>query len=125
MLPMAEDVEMAKKHQKNLPPFDFDLWSELAHRNPDAFEELRKLTVELAILKRSQRNRRRLKGLQWQIDQLREQSGSPLAACWRINDLMWEKFESLNDCYHNPAGMRKKSVPVAPIALRASKDPQD
>jgi hypothetical protein len=32
----------------------------------------------------------RLRGLQWQIDQVRNTSGTPLAACLRISSMMWE-----------------------------------
>ena len=114
-----------QRHQPPSQPFDFELWAELAHRSPEAFEELRRLTVDLAILKRSQRNRRRLKGLQWQIDQLRARSGTPLAACLRINDLMWEKFESLNDSYHRPLTGEKRTHRAETVRLRPEKPDSD
>lgn len=90
------------EHTTGLEDFDFDQWATLARTRPEAFEELRRLTVELAILKRSRRNRERLKGLQWRIDRVRECAGNPLDACMRISQLMWDRFEDLNDCYHHP-----------------------
>jgi len=105
------------EHATSLEEFDFDQWATLARTRPDAFEELRRLTVELAILKRSRRNRERLKGLQWRIDRLRETAGSPLAACMRISQLMWDRFEDLNDCYHHPGCTLRAQQAHAPAAI--------
>ncbi len=112
------------EHATSLETFDFDQWATLARTHPEAFEELRRLTVELAILKRSRRNRERLKGLQWRIDRVREAAGSPLAACLRISQLMWDRFEDLNDCYHHPRrtleaaqAPRARAVPLRPVRV--------
>ncbi len=89
------------------PRFDFDHWAELARRDPAVFEELRRLTLDLAILKRSRERRARLRGLQWRIDRLREQAPNPLAACVKISGLMWDNFERLQAGWNDPATLRR------------------
>jgi hypothetical protein len=100
-------------------PFDFDRWADLAQQDPAVFERLRQLTVELAILKHSRRNRERLQGLQWRIDRVREQARTPMAACVHLSDLMWDTFERLNESYHDPDAVRRTAQPrTPPIPLR-------
>ncbi len=100
--------------QVELPQFDFDHWAELARDDPAVFEQLRQLTLDLAILKRSRRNRERLQGLQWRIDRLREQSRTPMAACVNLSNMMWDTFEKLNETYHNPELSRRSEAPRNP-----------
>jgi len=76
---------------------DFEYWSALASTDPQKFEELRQHQIS-AIIERasSQHQQRRLRGLQWRIDQIREQhKDSAMAACMAISELMWETFEHL------------------------------
>jgi len=71
---------------------DFDEWAELAARDPQGFETLRQETIDAAIDRaRSTQQRRRLQGLQWRIDMVRQQAKTPLAACVHMYDMMWDK----------------------------------
>ena len=75
--------------------FDFDLaefehWAHLATENPDAFEARRSRVIEDFINSVPEERRPRLRGLQWRIDQIRRTSRTPLAACIRINRMMWD-----------------------------------
>ena len=76
---------------------DFEYWSLLASSDPQKFEELRQDQITAIIENASsQRQKRRLRGLQWRIDQIREQhKDSAMAACIAISELMWETFEHL------------------------------
>ncbi len=72
------------------PGFDFDNWLELARDNPQAFEEQRLAYIDQEIGKASEETRRRMYGLQWQVDCVRHQAKTPLAACLRISGMMWD-----------------------------------
>jgi hypothetical protein len=83
----------------SIEDIDFEFWSSLASTDPQKFEQLRQDQIELIIEKASsQRQRRRLRGLQWRIDKIREQhKDSAMAACIAISELMWETFEHLSE----------------------------
>lgn len=87
----------------SIEDIDFEYWSSLASTDPQKFEQLRKDQIELIIEKAStQRQKRRLQGLQWRIDKIREQhKDSAMAACIAISELMWETFEHLSELLHS------------------------
>ncbi|HQU16822.1 MAG: DUF3135 domain-containing protein [Gammaproteobacteria bacterium] len=71
-------------------PFDFERWAYLARTDPQAFETERVAAVD-AIIRRAPRERQpRLRGLQWQIDQVRRCTHNPVVACERIQRMMWD-----------------------------------
>lgn len=74
------------------PHFDFDGWATLARKNPQLFEKKRKYVIEQAISQALPRKQVRLRRLQWQLDQIRYTSRTPLAACHRMHRLLWEKL---------------------------------
>ena len=69
--------------------FNFDAWARLAQEDPAGFEARRREALEEAVRQAPAGRRHRLRGLQWRIDQVREQAGTPLAACLKISDMMW------------------------------------
>ncbi len=69
---------------------DFDQWVRLAQENPERFEELRRQRIEAMIAQAPEDIRKRIEGLQWRIDQLRQTSKNPMAACIRISTMMWD-----------------------------------
>lgn len=71
--------------------FDFDEWAKLAKEDPDAFENKRQQMIQDVIDKSSPKIRRRMEGLQWQIDQIRATSTNPMASCLKISQMMWDK----------------------------------
>ena len=76
---------------KNDIGFDFEDLARLARDDPGAFEARRSALVRNVIDAAPEHLRPRLEGLQWQIDGVRRQSGSPLGACLKISDLMWQR----------------------------------
>ncbi len=77
--------------QKDLPgTFDFEDWAELAAADMEAFERAREAAVQRIIEQSPPAMRQRLRGLQWRIDQVRRQSTSPVGACVRLSQMMWE-----------------------------------
>ena len=71
--------------------FPFDQWSQLAATDPAAFEAARERVLRSLIESAPATSRRRLEGLQWQIDRTRERADNPLSACIKISSLMWDK----------------------------------
>ena len=71
--------------------FDFDEWAKLAKDDPDAFEEKRKKMIQEVINNVSPEIRKRVQGLQWQIDQVRSSSPNPMASCLKISQMMWDR----------------------------------
>ena len=82
-------MQNATRMKSGSPEFDFDEWSRLARQDPAAFERRRQATLDALITSAPDGLRHRLEGLQWQLDRVRERSGTPLAACIRMQDMMW------------------------------------
>ncbi len=76
-----------------LPPFD-EL-KQLANHNPEALEALRRQLIEQTINSAGEDFRRRLRGLQFQIDMERQRASNPLSACLRMSRMMHERLYSL------------------------------
>jgi hypothetical protein len=72
-------------------PFDFDFWKTLSARDPVAFERLRKDLIDEEIRKAPERLQRRMRGLQWQIDVIRQRYRDPLVSCTKLFEMMWEQ----------------------------------
>ncbi len=79
------------QNMNNNAEFDFDKWAKLAKENPDAYENKRQQMIQDVIGKSSPKIKRRMQGLQWQIDQVRATSSNPMASCLRISQMMWDK----------------------------------
>lgn len=71
---------------------DFDRWSALARHNPEAFESMRQAAISALIESAPPESRKRLRRLQWRIDQERRLSRSSLGACVRISNMMWDSL---------------------------------
>ena len=73
---------------------DFDQWfdtmKDMAKDDPEAFERLRQQMIDALIDDAPEANRRRLIGLQWRVDQERLLARTPMGACIRISNMMWE-----------------------------------
>ncbi len=70
--------------------FDFDEMARLATEDPDGFERRREQLLAAVIEQASPDLQRRLKGLQWQVDQVRMTTSNPMASCIRISQMMWD-----------------------------------
>lgn len=74
----------------------FDTLAALFERDPDAFDRLRKDLLEDEIRSAHPENRRRLRGLQFQIEGIRRTSKNPLDCCVRIQRLLDKQLEKLS-----------------------------
>jgi hypothetical protein len=70
--------------------FDFDAWAELAETDPEAFEIKRIKIIGSTIAAAPRRNRQKLRRLQWKLDRIRDSAPTPLAACVRMQELLWD-----------------------------------
>lgn len=83
-------------HQPSEYEIDFDAWKTLAQKDPAAFEAKRRQCIEALIEGAPVEKRRRLRGIQWQVDQIRSLSRTPLASCIAISNMMWDSLYQLN-----------------------------
>lgn len=101
--------------------FNFDEWMQLAKEDPESFEQQRTTAIKNIINSSNGVSRQRLEGLQWQIDRLREQSKTPMAACLNISKLMWDNLhgeEGLIDALNQLTGktpIRQKATSKADV----------
>ena len=91
---------------------DFEHWSQLARTDPERFEQLRHRTLNECIARSSRNHQKRLRGLQWRIDRVRDKAGTPLAACLEISTMMWDTFHQLGELYNQAEALQQgKTVP--------------
>ena len=76
--------------------FDFDKWKTLHETDPQKFEATRRLYMEKLIAATSERNKRRMRGLVFQVDAIRESSNNPIKSCVDITRMMWDSFYQLH-----------------------------
>lgn len=70
--------------------FNFDEWAKMAKEDPCAFENMRKKMIQDVIDATSPEVKKRMQGLQWQIDNIRSTSSNPMASCLKISQMMWD-----------------------------------
>lgn len=87
----------------------FEKMCKLAKEQPSELENWRKAEVERIIMQASEPARRRLKGLQFQIDCERQKHSSAMGACIAISKKMHESLNALNGAILN--NQVPKSVP--------------
>lgn len=94
---------------------DFEYWSKLASTDPQKFEQLRRDKISAIIERSTSHRQKRLRGLQWKIDLIREQhKDSATTACLAISELMWETFEHLAELLQTQAD-NSLSAPTPPL----------
>ncbi len=98
--------------------FDFDEMLRLARDDPDAYERKRELMIQEVIDSTPPEVKRRMEGLQWQIDQIRSTSANPMSSCLKISQMMWDNvlgdnglvdhMRRLSDPEHLPGSLKSK-----------------
>lgn len=74
---------------------NFETLVDMAQNNPDQLEKLRHDMSQKIIDAAPDRIRRRLAGLQFQIDSQRKLAKNPMAACINISMMMHDSFDEL------------------------------
>ncbi len=107
--------------------YPFEELVRMAKEEPDTFEAVRANAIQAVIESVPVRRRTRLEGLQWRIDMVRQRSNSPLQACSKISNMMWESVVApggLHDTIealrisHSHAEHEPSSAMVIPFAPR-------
>ena len=96
--------------------FDFEEWAVLAKTDPEAFEAKRQMEIEKLIASASPSTQTRLRGLQWQIDAERRRAGTPLSACVRVFNQMWESVYGEGGLLDALNSMEGDPLPERPTA---------
>lgn len=74
----------------------FDELKQLAEHSPEKLEQLRSDEIERVIARAPETMKRRLRGLQFQIDCQRRLHKNPLASCIAISRMMRDSLQQLN-----------------------------
>lgn len=97
----------AQQAETRSPLVDFDQWSDLARSNPEAFEARRSKVIDEFIAAMPAHKQHRMRCLQWKIDQVRNQCATPMAACIKLSEMMWDSLigpGGLNESLHRLRG---------------------
>ena len=76
--------------------FNFDDWRALAESSPELFEQRRRELLQAEIDMAPPALQPRLRGLQWQIDLVRDRCSSPAVASAKLFEMMWDKVYGNN-----------------------------
>ena len=71
---------------------DFDQWAQLAKSDPQAFERKRAEAIEKLIQGMPEHKQQRMRCLQWKVDQVRSRCKTPMAACIKLSEMMWDSL---------------------------------
>ena len=85
---------------------DFDTLQTMAKHNPEGLEQLRQRLVSDLIASAAPEQRRRLHGLQFQIDMERRRAPNPMAACIRLSTLMRDSLLRMQQALNEPRRAR-------------------
>ena len=96
-------------------PFDFNEWKELSETDPEAFEVRRRKVIEAEIRLAPKRQQQRLRGLQWQIDLIRQRYRHPLVSSAKLFEMMWQKVYGENG-FLEALVMPRPRKDVSPVA---------
>jgi hypothetical protein len=83
--------------------FEFGAWSRLARTDPAGFERARRDVLEKAIARGN--DPQRMRRMQWRLDAERRRARTPMKACLRLSNLMWEKLFALQDALNRAVGV--------------------
>ncbi|VAW79041.1 hypothetical protein MNBD_GAMMA15-2576 [hydrothermal vent metagenome] len=81
-----------RQAEDHKPLIEFDDWAELAQSDPEAFEARRKQAIDALIARMPEHKQQRMRCLQWKIDQVRDRTKSPMAACIKLSEMMWDSL---------------------------------
>ena len=98
----------------SFPGFEFEEWVRLASEDPASFEEARRAMLDSLIAAAPETVQPRLRGLQWQVDRLRELH-NPLGACVKISNLMWHQVLGEDGLLDNVKRLGNQQCPERPI----------
>lgn len=95
----------------------FDVLRELAEQHPDQLEQLRRELTEELISSAPPHARRRLRGLQFEIEARRRLAPNPVAACIAVSGMMHEALQRLQRALNGwpDSSPRRRPARVLPL----------
>jgi hypothetical protein len=88
---------------------NFDTLLHLAQHDPQQLEDLRDQLARKTINSAPEPLRKRLRGLQFQIDAKRRLAKTPLSACIHISNMMHQSLEELSEVLNRPSAKSANS----------------
>ncbi len=70
-------------------------WAQLARQDPQAFETMRTELLNEFIQNSPANQQRKLQGMQWKIELVRQRTNSPAEALAEITGMMWQSAQQL------------------------------
>ena len=116
-----------KQTDSHKPLIEFDDWAELAQSDPAAFERRREQAIEELIARMPEHKQQRMRCLQWKIDQVRDRAGSPMAACIKLSEMMWDSLTGpggLKEALDRMSLENSSPLPNADILSFEARQPQ-
>jgi len=116
----------SKQTESHNPLIDFDDWAELAQSDPAGFETRREQAIEALIARMPEHKQQRMRCMQWKIDQVRSRAGSPMAACIKLSEMMWDSLTGpggLKDSLDRMSNLDTTPLPNADILAFESSRP--
>jgi hypothetical protein len=116
-----------KQTESHKPLIEFDDWAALAQSDPAGFEARRKQVIEALIASMPAHKQQRMRCLQWKIDQVRDRAGSPVAACIKLSEMMWDSLTGpggLKEALDRMSSENTTPLPNADILTFEARRPQ-
>ncbi len=98
---------------QDIPSFDTLL--QIARSDPEQLEAIRQRLAARTINAAPRALRRRLRGLQFQIDSARGLAKTPLASCIQLSEMMYDSFEELRQALNRPPLEEQAPRPKAEV----------
>ncbi|NIB43012.1 DUF3135 domain-containing protein [Pseudomaricurvus alkylphenolicus] len=89
----------------------FDDLMELAQQDPEALERYRQQKIQSLIENSPEYVRRRLLGLQFQIDAHRQLHNNPMGSCIKLTQMMHDSFDQMRELLNKLSGDRQRLQP--------------
>jgi len=91
----SAQAEPTNESLDKLPKFDFDEWLALYRDDPIAFEEKRALWIDMIINSAPVKYQRRLHGIMFKVNTIRQREKNPIQTCMKISDMMMDSLSDL------------------------------
>ena len=78
----------------------FDQLKQIAQDNPQELEAFRKAKIDALIAQAPESYRRRLRGIQFQVDCAIKRHKTPMGACISVSKMMQDSLARLNEALH-------------------------
>lgn len=89
---------------------EFDVLQEMAEKDPEGLEQLRRELCDQLIQNAPAAYRRKLRGLQFRVDMERRRAKNPMSACIAISAMMHDSFDQLRHALNEAAGQPTPST---------------